>query len=136
MKIYLDTNVFADMLIARENRQDNINAMMLLGLVPGSKFEFCISPLTVATCFYLLRKEKDAAEHIKERLKNMTIVPVAENDVKFSIFFNFPDREDSMHMSCAVNAGCELILTRNGAHYKNGPLSAYSPAEFLKIIRR
>lgn len=28
-------------------------------------------------------------------------------------------------LSCAVNAGCELILTRNGAHYKNGPLSAY-----------
>jgi len=135
MKILLDTCVFVDMLLVRENPLDNEAALMILRLSSNPKLEFCVSPVTIATSFYLLRKNQNAAEKIKECLKNIAVVTASSNDVKYSLVFDYPDREDALQMSCACNADCELILTRNPSHFANAPLPFMTPSDFIKKIR-
>lgn len=135
MKIYLDTNVFLDMITPLSDMQDNINALKLMNLSKTGKFQLCISPLTVSNAFYVLRKDNDSAKRIKDRLQFLTVTAVAEDDVRFSLFFDYPDREDAMHMSCAQNADCELILSRNPKHYAGSPVPCLTPEEFLDRLR-
>lgn len=135
MKVYLDTNVFLDMIMPRDCRQYNVNALKILKLAETGKFRFCINPLTVSTAYYVLRKDAGAAKRIQKLLESLNIVPVAENDVRFSVFFDYTDREDAMHMSCAGSSGCELILTRNPKHYEGSPVPFLTPEEFLSRLR-
>jgi len=136
MKVFLDTNVFVDMLLSRPNPADNENALLLLKLATMSKFEFCVSPVTIATSYYLLRKNTDAVNIIKQRLKNLTLVQTSADDVVFSLTFNFPDREDAMQISSAWNADCEVILTRNTDHFINSPIPFLTPSEFLERVSK
>lgn len=131
MKVFLDTNVFLDMLVRRDDISCNENALTLLQIARSSKFEFCVSPLTVATTYYVARHTEDLAGRMKEILSRMTILPVGEDQVRFSVFFDYPDREDSMQMSCALDGGCDVILTRNMDHFRGSPVFACSPAEFI-----
>lgn len=135
MKVFLDTNVFLDMLTTRENRTDNENALMILRLSRTDAFHFCISPLTVATCFYCLRKKADCTELIKDRLTCIGIEKMEGKDVEFAIQGDFPDREDAMQMSCARNSSCDLILTRDIKHFASSPLPVMAPSEFLARVR-
>ena len=136
MKIYLDTNVFLDMIAPRDNRQDNVNALRLLKLAETGKFRFCINPVTVSTAYYVLRKDTGAAKRIQKTLEPLSIVPVAEDDVRFSLFFDYyTDKEDAMHMSCAGNSGCELILSSNTKHFAGSPVPCLTPEEFLSRLR-
>ena len=134
MKIYLDTNVFLDMIVPRDNRQDNVNALRVIKLAGTGKFQFCISPLSVSTAYYVLRKDCELAKRIQDKLQFLSVIPMAENDVRFSVFFDYPDREDAMQMSCAQNADCEMILTRNPKHYANSSVPCLSPEEFLSRL--
>lgn len=136
MKVCLDTNVFLDMLIPRNNIEDNKNAYMLLALTKNKKFTFCITPISVATTYYIMRKDPDAVNKIRHKLETLTVIPVSEDQVRFSLAFDiFPDKEDSMQISAAFSNDCEIILTRNTAHFKNSPIPVYSPREFLEKIR-
>lgn len=135
MRIFLDTNVFLDMLITRDNVEDNRNALKLLALSVNKKLTFCVSPISLATAFYLMRKDPDAVKKIEQRLKTLTIIPVGEEQVRFSLSFDFfPDKEDSMLISSAYSNDCEAILTRDGSHFTNSPLPVYTPQEFLSRL--
>lgn len=136
MRVYLDTNVLADMVMRRDNEQDNYNALTILQLSSSRKFEFCTSALSIATLYYLLRRSSDAKVKIKKIISAVAIIPIGHDDVRFSVFFDFPDSEDAMHMSCAANGNCELIITRNIKDYCNSPIPALCPAEFLERISK
>lgn len=135
MKVYLDTNVFVDMIVPREDTSLNEDAMKILLAGHSPKMELCVSPITIATTYYLCRKVSDVFLRMKSVLAGMTIIPVGEDDVRFSIFFDFPDREDAMHMACAKNADCDLILTRNPKHFTGSPVICYTPSEFLSRLK-
>lgn len=137
MRVFLDTNVFLDMLISRENPDDNKNACILQALSSDKNFTFCVTPLTVATSYYIMRKDPAAMAKIENVLRTLTVIPVGEDQVRFSLAFDiFPDKEDSMLISAALSGDCEVILTRNAPHFVNAPLPVYSPKEFLDRVKR
>jgi len=134
MKIFLDSNIFIDMLVPRENSEDNMNAAKLLKLSALEDFDFFVSPITVSVGFYVTRKDTGAVEKIHSRLQNMSVLPMDSSDVRFALESELPDKEDAMQMSCADRAGCELIITRDSRHFQNSPLPVMSPATFLSRL--
>jgi len=134
MKIFLDSNIFLDMLVPRENPEDNMNAAKLLKLSALEVFDFSVSPITVSTSFYVTRKDSKADEKIKNRLLNMSVLPMDSRDVSFALESELPDKEDAMQMSCADRAGCELIITRDSKHFMNSPIPVMSPTVFLSKL--
>jgi len=136
MKVFLDSNIFLDMIVLRENRIDNENAAIILKISALDEFDFYISPITVSTSFYLSRKDSKAFEKIGNKLKYLHVLPMDERDVFFAINSNMPDKEDAMQISCAERAECEIILTRDAKHFSMSPIQVMSPAEFLARIKK
>lgn len=135
MKVFLDTNIFLDMIVLRENRTDNENALFLLKIASLDEFDFCISPITVSTSFYISRKDPNAIEKIGDKLKRMKILSMDEQDVLFAMGSNMPDKEDAMQISCADRGGCDIIVTRDTKHFETSPIPALSPNDFLARLR-
>lgn len=135
MKVFLDSNIFLDMIVLRDNPIDNENAAVILKISTLDDFDFYISPITVSTSFYVSRKDSKAIEKIGNKLKYLHVLPIDERDVNFAMNSNMPDKEDAMQISCAERGDCEIILTRDTRHFSESPVPAMSPTEFLSKIR-
>lgn len=135
MKIFLDTNVFLDMIIVRDMIEDNRNAAILLSLASHEDFEFHVSPLTVSNSFYITRKYDNALSRIASRLSVLRVLPMDGKDVDFALKSSkLPDKEDAMQMSCAQRGDCDLILTRDSRHFSESPITVMSPSEFISRL--
>jgi len=135
MRVFLDTNIFLDMILMRDNRIDNENAAFILMIAELDDFDFFVSPITVSTSFYISRKYSNASEIIDDKLKHMHILPMDRRDVRFAMGSNIPDKEDAMQISCAQRGECEIILTRDSKHFTESALPVLTPAEFLARIQ-
>jgi len=135
MRVFLDSNVFLDMIVLRDNRIDNENAAIILKISTLEEFDFYISPITVSTSFYLSRKDSKAFEKIENKLKYLHVLPMDERDVYFAMNSNMPDKEDAMQISCAERGECEIILTRDSKHFSESPVPVLSPSDFLSRIQ-
>lgn len=134
MKVFLDTNVFLDMIVRRDNFGDNINAARLFEIASMKEFEFFISPITVSNSFYILRADSSATEKIQARLERIGVLPMDRTDVCFALTGGLPDKEDAMQISCADRGGCEAIITRDARHFSESPVPVFSPEEFLSWL--
>jgi len=135
MRVFLDSNVFLDMIVLRENRIDNENAAIILKISTLDEFDFYISPITVSTSFYLSRKDSKAFEKIENKLKYLHVLPMDERDVDFAMNSNISDKEDAMQISCAERGECEIILTRDSKHFSDSTIPVLSPSDFLSRIQ-
>lgn len=135
MTIFLDTNVFIDMVTLRDRIEDNRNAARLLALATQEEFDFFVSPVTVSNSFYVTRKDSGALARIKSRLGAIGVLPMEQKDVHYALTASsLPDKEDAMQMSCAQRAGCDIILTRDSRHFSESPVPVMSPSEFLSRL--
>jgi len=135
MRVFLDSNVFLDMIVLRENRIDNENAAIILKISTLDEFDFYISPITVSTSFYLSRKDSKAFEKINNKLRYLHVLPMDERDVDFAMKSDMPDKEDAMQISCAERGECEIILTRDSKHFSESPIPVMSPSDFILRIQ-
>lgn len=134
MKVFLDTNVFLDMIVRRDNIGDNINAARLFELASMKEFDFFISPITVSNAFYIMRADSSASDKIQARLERIGVLPMDHSDVGFALYSGLPDKEDAMQISCAERGGCDVIVTRDARHFSESPVPVFSPVEFLSKL--
>jgi len=135
MKVFLDTNIFLDMIIQREDHTFNEKAAILFKLALMEEFDFYVSPITVSNSFYITRKDENSLTVIKNRLGRMKVLPIDEQDVLYAMDGTFPDKEDAMQISCALRAGCDIIISRDSRHFLNSPVPMLSPSEFLSRLQ-
>ena len=101
MKVFVDTNIILDVLQERtEFLQDSLTVIQMGG---DKCIDLFASPLTFATCHYILRKEFDKK----------------------------PDFEDMLQYESATANNCDVIVTRNGKHFPKGITPILTPKEFL-----
>lgn len=133
MRVFLDTNVFVDMFLTREETRFNDEADKLLGIASeDDSYQFCVSPISIATSFYLGRKMKSAVECIKTILKSVVPLQVDERDVRFALSSKMTDKEDAMQLSCAKGCGCDVIITRDAKHFEESSIPVLTPDQFLR----
>lgn len=139
MKIFLDTNVILDWLLGREGAE---SSMKVLSYAHGKKYvrEYT-SLLSMTNIAYICRKTYPPSEIrtiLKKVLKHLSNV-LAMSDMVFynALECKSPDFEDSLQIQCAEFEGCDVIITRNGSHFKSyTPLPVMTPEEFLSYIRK
>lgn len=133
MRVFLDTNVFADMFLVREEKHFNDDADKILGIaLENDSYQFCVSPISIATSFYLGRKMPSAVECIKTILKSVVPLQVDERDVRFALSSKMKDKEDAMQLSCAKGCGCDVIITRDEQHFEESTIPVLTPEQFLR----
>lgn len=131
MKAMFDINVVLDIIGRREPFAEAAEAAYVHAVELGDK-PFLASH-AYATLFYLLgasatRKGRKAA--MDWLFESFSAACVGERELSAARSYEMPDFEDAMVSAAAVSAGCDVIVTRNGADFVGSPAPAVSPEDF------
>lgn len=136
MRVLIDTNVLLDVLCQREGFADA--ALHIFRLCEIKRMEGIVSALSIPNIVYIMRKEldKNRTAAVVERLSLIfTIADLTSVDLTQAAKLGFDDFEGALQAACAKRVKAERIITRNTKDFKESPIPALSPAEFLRQIK-
>ena len=132
MKIFLDTNVLMDVLLARQ--PFCLHSARLLELCVNGLLEGYVSTITFPTLAYILRKGH-TPEYVRQKLQVLTnvvtLVDFTGILLEQAITLPFDDLEDAMQSVCAISCKAEAIITRNTKDFTFSRIAAFTPENFL-----
>lgn len=131
-KIFLDTDVILDFLLAREPFAKD--AAMIISLSERRKIQACTTVLVFANAYYILRKlapHKKVVEKLLQLSRLIEIIDLTKPAVILALQSDFSDFEDALQCFAAVAGKVKIIVTRNVRDYKYSELAVLSPDMYL-----
>ena len=126
MKVFIDTNIFLDVLCKRDQYVDA--ALRIFDLAVDDRIELLISDLSIANIKYITRKELSTDKFFRPVL---TIVPLGEVVVDRALDLQAPDFEDALQYFSAVQAGADCLITRNIKDFGFAKMDVLDSSTFL-----
>ncbi len=129
MKIFIDTNVFLDLLLKRDGF---FEASMIFNSCYENVLEGYIADITLLNIDYIASKQtKNIYEFLK--LLNNTFIIIGFDNKMFDLALKIDnnDLEDSVQYICSKNSDCEIIITNDKNFYKED-ITVLSSKEFVK----
>ena len=142
MRAILDTNVVVDVLQRREPWfQDGA---VIFRAIANKQVTGCLTAKQIADLHFFSRKQFKGEENVDARARQVVgkilslfeLIDTLGIDCQNALGVNNGDYEDAILIESAARAGVEYIVTRNPAYYKTSSVQVYSPAEFVRFIRR
>ena len=133
MRVFIDTNVFLDLLCRRERFL--ADSLRVFDLAVDGKFELLISDLSIANIKYITRKDYTIGkfyEVISAFRPVFTIVQVGEDAVDKALALKARDFEDALQYFSAVHSQADYLLTRNIKDYGFASMRVMTPSEFIQ----
>lgn len=129
MKIFVDTNIFLDLILKREKFHD---ALLLFNAVEKNFFAGAILDITVLNIDYVAKKQvKDIKEFIRLINTNFSIASVSNEMISKALEINNNDFEDTLQYLSAKKLDCDCIVTNDKSFYKDA-IETLSSSEFIK----
>jgi len=132
IKALLGIDLILDILEPRE--EFYLDSFSVLNLCDLQKIEGWISGDSYSTIHYFLSKELDEStsrDKIVTSLKSLSVIPVRNSTLADAFESQHPDFEDNLKIVSAQKFHIDFIVTRNTSHYKNSPIEALTPQEFM-----
>ena len=136
MKIMIDLNVLVDVLQRRTPFL--LPSAKVCDAVKAGRCEGLVAAHAVTTLFYLIRRGTDsvaAAKALDWLLSTFDIAPADKSIMLAARLLSFTDFEDAVVSASAVARSCDYIVTRNLGDYRNSPVNAITPEEFLQMLK-
>lgn len=130
MKIVIDTNVFIDVILAREPMCHA--SARTLELAHRGDMTLLMPAHSAGTILYIVEKNRDRDTAVKTLTICMGLCRVAALDeatILQGLAYGFKDPEDSFVAAIAVREHADLIVTNNVKDFKDSPVPAITPAE-------
>jgi predicted nucleic acid-binding protein len=122
-----------DLLGERDPYYDD--AALIATLADKKEIQLFVSALSYATVGYFLTKFSNI-EITKEKLRKFRIISeiisLDDQVIEKGLNSDIRDFEDAIQYYCALNAECDIIVTRNVKDFKKSAIPVISPHEFLK----
>jgi len=131
MKVAIDLNVLLDVVQKRNNYP---SSAAVLEAVVENKVQGFIHAHLVTTLYYLTARyssREKANLLIEWILTHFEIGVETKQEFLTAISLGFPDFEDAVVAGVARSQQCGFIITRNIKDFKNFPVQAVTPEEFL-----
>ena len=134
MRILIDTNVLADVLLGRDPYYDI--AYSILTLCADKKVYGYMAAHSIPNLFYILRKFMTEEER-RQELKDICQIVKVEGIDSFKIIsaldnVDFADFEDCLQEECAVAVSADYIVTRNVKDFVASRIPVILPDQFLE----
>lgn len=134
MKIFIDTNILIDLLIKRQPSYSSVARMFDIAL--ERKDTIVVSNLSIVNAHYVVKKIAGVQEEVlRMTLHNICttceVVPLNVGVTVKSLVSAFKDFEDATQYYCALENGCDLIVTNNEKDFDHSSLPVMNAAEFL-----
>lgn len=135
MRALVDTNVFLDVLLARENLADE--SQRVLDWFDANPGDGWIAWHSLANLYYVGVKtvgRTAALAAIDEILRVFEVSPVGSSEARRARNLGMTDFEDALQASAATAARVDYIVTRNTRDFRRSPIKAISPRAFLAAV--
>ena len=129
MKIFVDTNVFLDLILKRENFHD---ALLVFNAVEKNLFSGVILDITIVNIDYIAKKQiKDIKDFIRIVNANFSVTGVSNEMILQALEVKNGDFEDTLQYLSAKNHECDCVITNDKNFYK-AELETLSSNEFVR----
>ena len=116
MKIFVDTNIFLDVILKRDACKEGL--AVLNGCSAG-RFQGTVSDITLLNIDYISRKQVKDVRRFLTAINDCFSVVGADNDLFSSALeVAHPDLEDVVQYYSAKKNGCEVIVTNDLKFYQ------------------
>ncbi|MHB1275903.1 MAG: type II toxin-antitoxin system VapC family toxin [Candidatus Humimicrobiaceae bacterium] len=135
MRVLLDTNLFLDVILKRDEHY--IDSSKIWSLISDKKLKGCISAISINNLYYILRRIieiKLVEKFIDQILEEFEIVPLTKGILKQARSLKNKDYEDLIQYFSAINFTCDFIITRNKNDFPQIGIRILSPFEFLDVL--
>lgn len=130
MKIFVDTNIFLDVLLQRDEAN---NSIIVLNAVKEGLYEGVILDITLLNIDYIAKKQSANVKDFLRLINQSFSVVGADNEcIEKALGLEHGDFEDAVQYVCAKYAKCELIITNDKDFYQGG-VKCVSAREFIEI---
>ena len=128
MKIFLDTNIFLDLILKREHYKESL---YILNAISKGLFDAYILDITLLNIDYVAKKQvKDIRAFLNEVNKISTVLGANNDTFSKALELNHNDLEDNVQYISAKANACELILTNDQKFY-SPDIVTFSSEEFI-----
>ncbi len=136
MRVFLDTNVLLDTLVARENPQFAKDAATILSLGENGTFDLYMSALSISTIAYVLKNMSPSVKKsiISDLVDIVEVLPSLPEHVANMLNGQMSDIEDALQVQSALEGRCDVIVTRNVHDFSLSEIPAITPADMLSRI--
>ena len=133
MKVFVDTNLFIDILLDREPFAETSSTIYTL--CENNILDGYIAPITINNIYYICRKAH-RIETIKEFLSDIstlfTVAPLDAETIKKANALAMNDYEDALQYAMAIQNVSEYFITRNTKDFKRvSHIPVLTPEAFL-----
>ncbi len=129
MKIFVDTNIFLDLLLERANYED---ALVILNSVEANLFEGVVLDITLLNIDYVARKQiKDIRAFLRLVNDMFEVVGANNKSVLEALHLTNSDLEDNLQYICAKESAAECIIS-NDKEFLQVDVEVYSSSDFVK----
>jgi len=128
VRILIDTDVLLDVALNRKPYAP-ASAEVLRWVEAGN--DAAVAWHSISNCAYMLRGEGRA--FLKQLLSLVEVAEVATKEARYALDLPMSDLEDAMQVAAAQRFGAKYVVTRNLPDYKNSPVPALSPDQFLEL---
>ncbi len=118
MKLFLDTNIFMDLLFERENY---IYAKQIIQLIQDGVYEGYVADITILNIDYVAKKQCQKIRNFLHLIENNFVIVGAENiDIRSALKLDNRDLEDNLQYVFAEKSSCDLIISNDKAFIQAG----------------
>lgn len=127
----IDTDVLLDVALQRAPHASDSTA--LLRALEQRPKQACVAWHTLANLNYLLQglDGDEPRAFLRDLTRVFTIAPGDGEAFRRAAALSMPDFEDALQVGAALEAGCDVVVTRNVKDYANAPIDVLTPAEAL-----
>ncbi|OUO93443.1 PIN domain-containing protein [Cloacibacillus sp. An23] len=138
MRALIDTCVIIDAL--QERRPFADEAKEVFRAAAACLFDGYIAAKASADIYYIMHRHTHDGMAARETLRKIytlfSLLDTTAEDCINALALAMSDYEDAIMSATAARAGMDCIVTRNIRDYAVSPVPAYTPDEFLSLIRR
>jgi len=132
-KVVVDTNVVLDVMM---NRVPNAVESSDVLRICSSQLSGMITATQTKDIFFLMERwgkktPAEAKELIRKLKDNLKVLDVNLKDVNSALECEMDDYEDALIAHCGNRHKADYIITRNENDFKQSPVPALTPTEFL-----
>ena len=129
MKIFIDTNIFLDLILKRERYKE---ALKIFNAISNRMFTGVILDITILNIDYIAKKQvKDIRDFLNLINYTFTIVGANNKSISKALKISNNDLEDNLQYICANENKCDMIIT-NDKNFYSGDIEAMNSTMFLK----
>ena len=134
MKVFLDTNVLLDTLIA--TRPGYASSLLLMAAAEDGRIQPVITAVSVVNADYILQRMSiprvERRAFTQMLLKLCEIAPTEAIQLHNAFDLDWPDLEDAVQYSAALAAGPRpCLITNDKKGFKGSRIPVFTPDEFV-----